>query len=180
VLDAVVPSADAETGRLDVWQAVALAEAEFMSAVERGRKVRLDALKYVRVEEVGDRRVARSNVPTGKGGRAKRGGASKYDDWDWHVGGEFPAGRPPSQGFVHIGMYLTWLIHRGLVNPTLLDSTAVEAVRKRARLGTALREEVDGKLSSSMLNEEGEAFSDFYYAERDTLYFSDLVATFGD
>ena len=41
----------------------------------------------------------------------------EYDRWKWHTEGEFPKDRMPEQGYVHIGIYLAWLIRQDMLDP---------------------------------------------------------------
>ena len=41
----------------------------------------------------------------------------EFDLWAWHTEGNFPKDQPPEQGYVHIGMFLAWLIERDMLNP---------------------------------------------------------------
>ena len=87
----------------------------------------------------------------------------EYDKLEWHVEGVFPKGTPPEQGFVHIGMFLTWLILNGLVDLDWAESNGlldeVEAVAARRQTACALRGAIGGTLSSDELAPEGRAFT---------------------
>lgn len=92
----------------------------------------------------------------------------EYDQWKWHIEGKYPKDQLPEQGYVHIGMYLTWLILNDLMDPKWVARSgarrAVAAVTDRRETGCALRDMTDGKLASDMLSGEGQAFTGAYYA----------------
>jgi hypothetical protein len=93
---------------------------------------------------------------------------AEYDDWRWHIEGQFPHDQPPEQGYVHIGIYVAWLIGRGFIDPDWIAragvSRAVAAVAERREAPCALRDMTDGRLASDMLAPEGRAFTGAYYA----------------
>ncbi len=39
-----------------------------------------------------------------------------YDKAAWHLGGEWPAGLPAEQAYVHAGLLFGWMIERGLTS----------------------------------------------------------------
>lgn len=87
----------------------------------------------------------------------------KYDDWGWHIEAAIDAGQPMEAGFLHIGLYLAWLIRHDLHEPTAFPRDHVAAVKSGELAGSDLADDIDGKLVSDMLTDEGAAFSDFYY-----------------
>jgi hypothetical protein len=92
----------------------------------------------------------------------------EYDLWKWHTEGDFPKDQPPEQGYVHIGMFLVWLIDVGMLDPEWTDSRgigpAVAAIAAREGSACGLRDLTHGRLASDMLTAEGRAFSGAYYA----------------
>jgi hypothetical protein len=92
----------------------------------------------------------------------------EYDLWRWHTEGTFPKDQPPEQGYVHIGMFLVWLIDMGMLDPEWAKgsavSSAIESIRERKGSACALRDLTDGRLASDMLGAEGQAFTGAYYA----------------
>jgi hypothetical protein len=94
--------------------------------------------------------------------------AVKFDDYDWHAG-SLPDDLPFEQGFVHIGVYLAWLLERDLlaVHDELLSypptALALKAVQRRELTGSVLNDHVDGKLMSDLMTTEGDAFTRYYY-----------------
>jgi hypothetical protein len=88
---------------------------------------------------------------------------ASYDKLDWHYDSAIEAGQPPEHAFVHIGFYLVWLIRHDLHNPKAFPPAHIEAVRRGEMSGTDLADDVDTKLVSMVMNEEGRAFSDARY-----------------
>lgn len=89
-----------------------------------------------------------------------------YDRADWHYGGEFPDGLPPEAGGTHIGIFLAWIISRGLEGEFLRVECgeALRAVVERRMTGREfLFRECDEKLVEEMLNDEANAFARSYY-----------------
>jgi hypothetical protein len=92
----------------------------------------------------------------------------EYDLWRWHTEGDFPQDQPPEQGYVHIGMFLVWLIDHDLLDDDWVARSgvkpAVTAISERQGTACALRDVTDGRLASDMLTPEGQAFAGAYYA----------------
>ena len=92
----------------------------------------------------------------------------EYDLWRWHTEGAFPKDQLPEQGYVHIGMFLVWLIDLDMLDPEWVAksgvSRAVTAIRERRGSACALRDMTDGRLASDMLTPVGQAFTSAYYA----------------
>jgi hypothetical protein len=110
-----------------------------------------------------------------------------YDEWKWHFRGAFPAGTPARQAYVHIGMYLTWIILRDLENESfftelerLVGRSLLQPIRDRRRLATSLREVTDGVLASDMLSPAGQSFTEAYYDSDPSGYLRDWGDVFGD
>ena len=106
-----------------------------------------------------------------------------YDRAKWHYDGQFPSGRPISQAYVHIGMYLTWIALRGMADDTFFGRTwtgrdRLGPVKYRKRTACFLRDWLDEALADDMLTDEGAAFSDRYYSGSPG-YLGDWEATFG-
>ena len=101
---------------------------------------------------------------------------TKYDDFDWHVGDAIEKGQPADGAFTHTGFMLAWLIRRGMGNPDMFDRDIVRQVVDGTLRPDDLRDLVDGKLIDDMLEPEGAAFLDAYYAA----YLQDYAAEFGD
>ncbi|MGD0862473.1 MAG: hypothetical protein ABSA21_06885 [Candidatus Limnocylindrales bacterium] len=106
----------------------------------------------------------------------------EYDQWRWHIEGKFPSDQPPEQGYVHIGLYLTWLVERDLLDPAWVRKAEAErivaAIRAREQTGCALRDVAQGSFTDAMLNDEGRAFTTAYYVP-EYGYARDYRAIFG-
>ncbi len=105
-----------------------------------------------------------------------------YDKAKWHYDGDFPADLPPRQGFVHTGLYLAWLAERGLISDWLLSEGAneVAATIERIESPIFLYERWDGCLIDDMLSDEGNAFSQAYFAFATGEFLKDYNETFSD
>lgn len=107
----------------------------------------------------------------------------KYDDAEWHYGGDFPDGTPVSYGFTHIGFFLSWVVETDLLSDFIRSESpgAVIAARNRTVSPIALLEDWDGKLVNDMLTEEGNKFAAYYYnLESDSGYIPDYVEEFSE
>jgi hypothetical protein len=96
----------------------------------------------------------------------------KYDDWSWHVDGNFPADLPREAGATHAGMFLAWAVLAGLGSADMAVDFASEIENLRARSLTPGRYFLavcDGKLTDSDLSEEGNAFARVYFDGGDFL-----------
>jgi hypothetical protein len=108
-----------------------------------------------------------------------------YDQEKWHTRG-LPKGTPRRQAFVHIAMYITWVVARRLHNPAFFAALPdgdryVSSIVRRKRTAMSMRQLLDGNLPSHVLSEEGRAFTDWYYSEdHDARYLDDWVAEFGE
>lgn len=94
--------------------------------------------------------------------------AMEYDLWRWHTEGAFPKDQPPEQGYVHIGMFLVWLIDADMLDHEwaagIAVSSPIESIRERKGSACALRDVTEGRLAGDMLGTEGQAFAGAYYA----------------
>jgi hypothetical protein len=92
----------------------------------------------------------------------------EYDLWSWHTEGAFPADQPPEQGYVHIGVFVTWLALHEMLDPDWVANSgmeqAVAAIRDRGATPCGLRDATAGRLASDMLTAEGQGFAGAYYA----------------
>ena len=84
-----------------------------------------------------------------------------YDKAKYHYDGDFPTDLPYEQAFVHTGMFLGWLIDRGLVSGEFMEDTSelIEGFRARDVTGPEIYESWDGALVDDMLSAEGNAFA---------------------
>lgn len=100
------------------------------------------------------------------------------DRMDWHYEGDYPEDLPPECGGTHIGMFLTWIIHNHLEGEFHQEEDAeeLEAVRQRQMTGLEfLINQCDEKFGDEDLNEEGLAFTHFYYEDNKQGYLSDYT-----
>ena len=88
------------------------------------------------------------------------------------MGEGFPKDAPQENGGTHIGIYLAWIINNNMVGELHLEESKIEIdkVKKREITGrTFLINECDSKFFEDDLNDEGLAFSLYYYFD----YYSD-------
>ncbi len=92
--------------------------------------------------------------------------AAVYDKAKWHFKGLVPKSLALEQAYVHIGMFLTWIIDHDLYNEEFLEDfrDEITLVKGRQTTGTSVYEEGDGALTEDMLNGEGNAFAGYYYS----------------
>ncbi len=96
-----------------------------------------------------------------------------YDKAKWHSEGDFPAGLPLEQAYIHIGFYLGWAIDHGFAGPLLTEDFADELEQYRAPKISAPRllAMLDGTLDDQMLSTEGNQFTaDCYFDDYLSLY----------
>jgi hypothetical protein len=69
------------------------------------------------------------------------------------------------QAFVHTGMFLGWLIERNLCSDEFLrdNEEVINSFKNRLMTGSQVYAHNDGVLIDDMLNEEGNAFAQFYF-----------------
>jgi hypothetical protein len=85
---------------------------------------------------------------------------------DWHSGGSFPSELPAENGGTHIGMYLAWIILRGLGGKELIlqSGDTYDWVRSGEVTGRDLLfTKLDGKFFDQLLSPEGREFTRTYY-----------------
>jgi hypothetical protein len=88
-----------------------------------------------------------------------------YDNAKNHFLGNFPDSLPIEQAYVHIGIYLGWVINKNIFSEYFEDEASTEIYRfKRKELGCTILSEIwDGYLGHELFNEEGNMFSYYYY-----------------
>ena len=95
--------------------------------------------------------------------------SGKYDDADWHYGGDFPSDLPNSAGATHIGMFVASCILEGMVGELHVEDFPENLERLRNREitpGAWVIEACDEKFTEEELNDEGNAFAlEYYYAD---------------
>jgi hypothetical protein len=111
--------------------------------------------------------------------------SSNIDRADWHygaAGGGYPKELPPQNGGTHIGMYLAWVVQRGLGSATLnkYARESLPLLRERKITGRQLLfSELDEKFSLSLLTKVGKDFTRVYYDETEC-YVVDYASTLGE
>lgn len=91
-----------------------------------------------------------------------------YDRADRHYGGDYPKDLPLENGGTHIGIFLAWAIHNDLVGEVHREGSQDSLNRVRAREMTGrdfLFKECDEKFWEEDLNEQGNEFAQYYYAQ---------------
>ena len=164
-LDAALPSADLDGRPSRVWAAIGNAADEISVLRERGEEPPFGLLRHVAVEEQSGDRIAvdaRRCIVEPVGGPAPDASPTKYDDAGWHADEAVEAGEAPEQGFVHIGLLLTWLGRRNLLSRELPRRIRVMLETGPLDVGR-LVSATDGKLLSIFLTSDGEAFCDARY-----------------
>ncbi len=88
-----------------------------------------------------------------------------YDNAKNHFLGNFPDSLPIEQAYVHIGMYLGWIIDNELYSPYFEEEAGTEIYRfKRRELSATILSEIwDGYLGYELFNDEGNLFTYHYY-----------------
>jgi hypothetical protein len=88
-----------------------------------------------------------------------------YDNAKSHFLGNFPDSLPIEQAYVHIGMYLGWIIDTGLYSGFFEEEASNQIFRFRRReiSCTILSEIWDGYLGFELFNAAGNMFTYYYY-----------------
>ncbi|MCA6073278.1 hypothetical protein [Fulvivirga sedimenti] len=88
-----------------------------------------------------------------------------YDNAKSHFLGNFPENLPIEQAYVHIGIYLGWIIDNELYSEYFEEEAEVQILRfKRREIScTILSELWDGYLGYELFNKQGNMFSYYYY-----------------
>ena len=91
---------------------------------------------------------------------------SIYDNAKTHFLGNFPASLPIEQAYVHIGMYLGWVIESDLYSEYFEDEASNQIFRfKRQEISCTILSEIwDGYLGYELFSKEGNMFTYYYYA----------------
>ncbi len=101
---------------------------------------------------------------------------ANIDRADWHYGGNYPPGLPPENAGTHIGIYLAWIIHRGLGSRTVMKHAGpwYQRVLNREATGRELLyAALDEKFFAQLLSPEARAFTQAYYESNEYLNDSD-------
>jgi hypothetical protein len=104
--------------------------------------------------------------------------AKVYDKAKYHYGGQFPPDQTMEQALVHTGMYLGWVIDAGLYSEEFShDQELISEFRARRLTGPEVYKRCDACFTENMLNEEGNAFSQFYFDIENGRYLADYEDT---
>lgn len=88
-----------------------------------------------------------------------------YDNAKSHFLGNFPDSLPIEQAYVHIGMYLGWVIDHDLYSEYFEDEADMQIFRfKRREISCTILSEIwDGYLGHELFNQTGNMFTYYYY-----------------
>jgi hypothetical protein len=88
-----------------------------------------------------------------------------YDKAMNHFLGNFPDALPIEQAYVHIGIFLGWIIDNNLYSEFFEDESEIQIYRFKNRqiTCTILSEIWDGYLGYDLFNKEGNLFAYYYY-----------------
>jgi len=88
-----------------------------------------------------------------------------YDNAKTHFLGNFPDSLPIEQAYVHIGMYLGWIIDQDMYSEYFEDEASIQIFRfKRREISCTILSEIwDGYLGFELFNREGNMFTYYYY-----------------
>lgn len=108
-----------------------------------------------------------------------------YDKIEWHINGDFPKGLKPESAGIHTGMFLEWIINNDLISDFHLKESlnSIDLVKNRMMDGlTFLIKECDSKFTDEDLNNEGNKFAFYYYADDNDYcdYIDDYANVFKD
>ncbi len=97
----------------------------------------------------------------------------KYDDASWHYGGDFPSNLSDEAGGTHIGMFVAWCLLNGLAGEIHTDEfpEGLEKLKNREETpGQWFINNCDEKFTDEDLNETGNKFAQYYYADKNASY----------
>ncbi|GIV36029.1 MAG: hypothetical protein KatS3mg032_0408 [Cyclobacteriaceae bacterium] len=88
-----------------------------------------------------------------------------YDNAKTHFLGNFPDNLPIEQAYVHIGMYLGWIIDNDLYSEYFEEEASAQIFRfKRREISCTILSEIwDGYLGYELFNRQGNMFTYYYY-----------------
>jgi len=108
----------------------------------------------------------------------------KYDDASWHYDStpEFEDEERWAVAAAHIGVYLKWCLIQGWAGELHTKDEADQAIVEQVQAGNMtgadfLMQQCDGKFTNEDLNDEGNAFTAYYYAD---IYPEDLESVARD
>ena len=90
---------------------------------------------------------------------------SIYDNAKSHFLGNFPSDLPIEQAYVHIGIYLGWIIENEHYSEYFEDEADIQIYRfKNRQISCTILSEIwDGYLGYELFNEDGNLFTYYYY-----------------
>ena len=90
---------------------------------------------------------------------------SIYDNAKNHFLGNFPSSLPIEQAYVHIGMYLGWIIDNDLYSSYFEEEADIQIFRfKRRDISCTILSEIwDGYLGHELFGKTGNLFTYYYY-----------------
>lgn len=90
---------------------------------------------------------------------------SIYDNARNHFLGNFPETLPIEQAYVHIGIYLGWIIENNLYSDFFEEEAEIQIYRfKRRELSCTILSEIwDGYLGWELFSHDGNLFTNYYY-----------------
>jgi len=106
----------------------------------------------------------------------------KYDDAEWHYDGDFPEDAPMDNAYAHIGFFYVWAVEEGLEGDFARQHFKWALIATKLRLTSPIKlvKHNDDKLTSDLLNDEGNAFAIVYYKDNENGYLPDFIAEFSD
>jgi hypothetical protein len=89
-----------------------------------------------------------------------------YDLAKNHFLGDFPSSLPIEKAYLHIGIYMGWIIDNKLYSDYFEDEASTEIYRfTRREIGCIILAEIwNGALSHELFNDEANLFTFYYYA----------------
>ena len=89
-----------------------------------------------------------------------------YDLAKDHFLGDFPTALPIERAYLHIGIYMGWVVDNQLYSEFFEEEAATEIFRFRRReIGPIVLSEIwDGRLSHELFSSKGNLFTFYYYA----------------
>jgi hypothetical protein len=165
-----------------VWAAIGDAVDEDVVSRSRGDELHGDPFRYLRVTEIDGVRVvvdARPPRVDPVGGPPMDAGPQKFDDVGWHEDPAAEAGQPREHAFTHIGIFLAWLIRNDLHDPLWFPRDHIGAVKAGSMTGSDIADDIDWKLISDEMTDDGAAFAAARY-ERYMTDYSDLLGDDAD
>lgn len=88
-----------------------------------------------------------------------------YDNAKTHFLGNFPDSLPIEQAYVHIGIYLGWIIESDLYSEHFEEEADIQIFRfKRREISCTILSEIwDGYLGHELFSRKGNMFTYYYY-----------------